>query len=130
MIRITFYVVVSAFLINYHFSSKSVGLVFKGLLMLNNNVTELVFETILPLCEDDMIIGKESLGSVNYWFLVPNNFREFLVDLWQLGSVECLILIDDSLFAGFSERNLNRFDFKGQEDAGRIKKRLGLSKCA
>ncbi|MDP5253388.1 MULTISPECIES: hypothetical protein [unclassified Vibrio] len=97
--------------------------------MLNNDVTELVFDTILPLCEDEMFIGKESVDSVNYWFLVPNNLRSFLVDLWQLGSVESLIFFNGSLFAGFSERKLNRFDLKGQQDASRIKKRIEFGEC-
>ncbi len=92
--------------------------------MLNNDVTELVTEVILPLCDDETLLGKESLNDVSFWYLVPTNYRSFFVDLWELGLVECLILFHGSLFAGCSHRKPYRLACKGKEDADRIKKRV------
>ncbi len=92
--------------------------------MLNNDVTELVVETILPQCEKEELLGIESLNMVRFWYFVPNDLKEFFVDLWQLGIVECLIHFKGSLFAGCSHKELDRFDTEGQLDASRIKQRI------
>ncbi len=96
--------------------------------MLNNDVTELVTEVVLPQCDDDMFIGKESLNDVSFWYLVPTNCRTFFVDLWELGLVECLIVFHGSLFAGCSHRKPVRLDCKGQSDADRIKQRIEVNR--
>ncbi len=89
--------------------------------MLNNDVTELVTEIVLPQCDDAMFIGKESLNAVRFWYLVPKNLMAFFVDLWELGIIECLILFHGPLFAGCAHKKLHRLELEGQNDASRIK---------
>ncbi len=97
--------------------------------MLNNNVTELVTEIVLPQCDDNMFIGKESLNAVRFWYLVPNNLMAFFVDLWELGVVECLILFHGSLFVGCAHRKPHRLKREGQDDASRIKQGIEAIDC-
>lgn len=92
--------------------------------MLNNDVTELVVETILPLCDKEELLGKESLDMVRFWFFAPNDLNDFFVDLWQLGVVECLLFFKGSLFVGFSHKELDRFNTEGQLNASRIRQRI------